>query len=61
MFLEKITKKALTPVNSSENDGFADGALDEAEETDTPLSSASTGGLPLCNLRFVADCKDYTL
>ena len=32
-------QKALTPVNSSENDRFADDGVEEAEETDTPLSS----------------------
>ena len=31
-------QKALTPVNSSVNDGFTDDAVEQAEETDTPLS-----------------------
>ena len=31
-------QKTLTPENSSENDCFADHAVEEAEETDTPLS-----------------------
>ena len=44
MFLEKIMEKSLTPVSSSENDCIADDAVDEAEETDTPPSSVSTGG-----------------
>ena len=48
-------QKALPPVNSSENDCFADDAVEEAEETDTPLSSVSTGGRPLRNLRFADD------
>ena len=39
IFLEKIMLKALTPVNSSVNDCFADDAVEKAEETDTPLSS----------------------
>ena len=37
IFLEKIMQKALMPVNSSENGCFADDAVEEAEETDTPL------------------------
>ena len=48
-------QKALTSVNSSENDCFADDAVEETEETDTPLSSLSIGGRPLCNLRFADD------
>ena len=48
-------QKALTPVNSSVNDCFVDDAVEEAKETDTPLSSVSTGGRPLCNLRFADD------
>ena len=34
---------------------FADDAVEETEETDTPLSSVSIGGRPLCNLRFAND------
>ena len=48
-------QKALTPVNSSVNDCFADDAVEKAEETDTPLSSVSIGGRPLCNLRLRYD------
>ena len=55
IFLEKITQKTLTPVNSSVNDCFADNIVEDAEETDTPLSSMSIGGRPLCNLRFADD------
>ena len=47
--------KALTRVNSSESDCFADDAVEEAEETDTPLSSVSIGGRPLCSLGFADD------
>ena len=36
-----IPAEALTPVNSSENNCFADDAVKEAEEPDTPLSSVS--------------------
>ena len=42
--LEKIMQKTLTPVDSSENDCFADDEVEVAEETDTPLSSVSIGG-----------------
>ena len=48
-------QRALTPVNQSNNDRFADDAVDEAEETDTPLSSVSIGGHPHCNLGFADD------
>ena len=48
-------QKAPTPVNSLVNDCFADYAVEEAEETDTPLSLVSIGGRPLCNLRFADD------
>ena len=41
--------------SSSENDCFAGGAVEEAEESDYPLSSVSIGGHPLCNLRFADD------
>ena len=55
-FLQKnIMLKALTPVNSSENDCVAHDAVEEAEETDTPLSSVSIRGRPLCDLRFADD------
>jgi hypothetical protein len=47
-------QKALTPMHSLMNDSFADDAVEEAEETDTPLSSVSleddrfaTCGLPM--------------
>ena len=46
-------QKALTPVNWSDNDCFVQ--VQEAEETDTPRPSVSTGGRPLCNLRFADD------
>ena len=36
ILLEKIKQKALTPVSSSENDCFADAAVEEAKETDNP-------------------------
>ena len=39
----------------SSPDSFADDAVEEAEETDTPPSSLSIGGRPLCNLRFADD------
>ena len=39
-------------MSSSENDCFADYAVEEAEATDTPLSSVCIGGRPLCNLLF---------
>ena len=45
-------QKGLTPVHSSENDCFADDSVEEAKETDIPLSSVSIGGRPLCKLRF---------
>ena len=48
-------QKALTPVSSPENDCFADDAIEEADESDTPLSSVPNGGRPLCNLRFADD------
>ena len=48
-------QKALTPVNSSVNDCLADDAVEEADETDTPLSSVSVGVRPLCNLLFADD------
>ena len=48
-------QKALTPANSPENDCSANGAVEEAEETDTQLSSVSIGGLPLCIVRFADD------
>ena len=48
-------QKDLKHVNSSENDCFADDAVEEAEETDTPLSSVTIGGRSLCNLRFADD------
>ena len=39
----------------SENDYCADDAAEDAEETDTPLSSVTIGGRPLWNLRFAND------
>ena len=48
-------QKTLTPVNSSENDCSEDDAVEEAEETDIPLSSVSIGGRSLCHLRFADD------
>ena len=53
--MENIMQKALTPVNTSENDCFPDDAVEEVEEADTPLSPVSIGERPLaalCNLRF---------
>ena len=44
IFLEKIKQKALIPVNSSENDCFADDVVEEAEETCTLVSPVSIGG-----------------
>ena len=55
IFPEKIMQKALTPLNSSENDCFADYAVEEADEIDTPLSLVSIGGRPLCNFQFAND------
>ena len=52
IFLDKIMQKALTPVNSLENNCSADGAV---EETDTPLSPVSIRGRLLCNLQFADD------
>ena len=49
IFLEKIMQKALIQVNSSENDCFVDDTVEDSEETNTPLSSVSIGGRPLCN------------
>ena len=50
-------QKAVTPVNSSENDYFADDAVDEAEETDTRIRQCpseddrfATCGLPIISI-----------
>ena len=43
-------QKRLTPQHPLENNCFAD-----AEEINTPVSSLSIGGQPLCNLRFSDD------
>ena len=43
IFREKIVQKALKPEHPSENDCFADVAVEDAEETDTQLSSVSIG------------------
>ena len=53
-------QKALTPVNSLGNDCFADYAVEKAEESDTPLSSVSIGGRPLCNsgLPMISICSE---
>ena len=48
-------QKASTPQHLSENDCFADDAVEDAEETDIPLSSVFIRGRPLCNLQFVDD------
>ena len=49
-------QKALTPMNSLENNCFAGDAVEEPEETDITLSAAlSNGGRPLCNLHFADD------
>ena len=42
-------------MSSSENDCFADYAVEDAVETDTPLSSVSIGEQLLCNLWFADD------
>ena len=55
IFLEKLLPEALTPQHPLENDSFGGDALEEAEETDIPLSSVSIGGRPLCNLHFTDD------
>ena len=47
--------KPLTPQHPPENDFRAGDAVEDAEETDIPLSSVSIGGRPLCNLRFADD------
>ena len=52
---KKLMQTALTPVNSSENDCFADDVVEDSEETDTPLSSVSVEERPLCNLQFADD------
>ena len=44
-----------SPRNSSVNDCFADDAVEQAEETDTSLSSVFIGGRPLWNLQFADD------
>ena len=48
-------QKTLTPQHPSKNGCFAYDAVEDAEETDTPLSSLSVGGRPLCNFRFADD------
>ena len=50
-------QKTLTPRHPSENDCFADDAVEDAEESDITLSPASIGGRPLCNLRFADKIK----
>ena len=42
----------FTLQHPSQNDCFADDAVEDAEENDAPLSSVSIKGRPLCNLRF---------
>ena len=51
----KDNAEGFTPQYPSENHCFADDASEDAEESDIPLSSVSTGGRPLCNLRFPDD------
>ena len=55
IFLQKITQNALTPEHPSNNDRFADDAVEEVEETDTLLLSMYIRGRPLCNLQFAHD------
>ena len=43
IFPEKITHKAFTPQQLSENDCFAGDTVQDAEESDIPLSSVSIG------------------
>ena len=50
-------RKAFTPHHKLENDCFADDVVEDAEETDIPLSSVYIGGRPLCNL-WEADDTD---
>ena len=50
-----IFHKALTLQHLSENDCFAQDAVEDAEEIDTTLSSVSIGGRPLCNSQFADD------
>ena len=47
--------KALTSQHPSENDCVAGDAVEDAAETDIPLSSMSTGERPLCNLPSADD------
>ena len=53
-WLKRIIQKALTRQHPPENNCFA---VEDAEETDIPLSSVSIGGRLLCNLQF-ADSID---
>ena len=55
LFLETIMQKGLTPQHPSYNNCFVGDAVDDADETGTPLSSVSIGGLLFCNLRFADD------
>ena len=48
-------QNALTPQHPSENDSFADVAVEDAEELHTSLSSVSIKGRPLCSLCFADD------
>ena len=48
-------QKTLAIQWQSEHDQFADSSKEDAEEVDISLSSVSTGGQPLCNLRFADD------
>ena len=48
-------QKALIPQHPPENDCFPGDAVEDAEETDIPLSSVSIGRQPLCNLRLADD------
>ena len=48
-------QRAVTPQRPSENDCFADNAIEYAEEIDTLLSSASIYGRPFCNLHLTDD------
>ena len=50
-----MMQNALTPRLPSENGCFAGDAVEDTEETDTPLSSVFIGGRSLCNLRFTDD------
>ena len=54
--MERVNPEYNTSQHPSENDCLAGVAVvKDAEESDIPLSSVSTRGRPLCNLRFAND------